>query len=171
MKKKSVNSNTSTTSSKRSKKVGRNLELGLSWRDRPINDAYLDNLAEELEEWVLNSNIDKDKPYSLEAFYHPKRISQKVFGDWRARNKKLDAAAEFAKEVIGRRRFEATFEMTRDRHLFCITQPDYDPSWREKQKNYASDTKAPEPGSTTNAPQIIKLGSPYPNQVTIPEKK
>jgi hypothetical protein len=144
MAKKSKSKQSSIDNEELPNKASRNVALGLSWRDRPINDAYLENMADELEEWALNSDINKDKPYSLEAFYHPKKIDVKTFAEWRARNKRLGEAAEFAKEIIGRRRFEITFEMERDKSLFCITQPDYDPTWREKQRNYTADTKAPD---------------------------
>ena len=163
MKKKTLNKQSSTPSLEQANSVTTlkrlkhtDIDDDFSWRQRPKSDAYIEEKARELEEWVLDEK-DNRHPWSIRNFCREKHIKRRNLATWAECNEVFREAYAFALEVIGTRRYDATFEKQTDRVLFFLNQGRYDDEFDEDFKKYNEIVKVANTNTTiTNADVTVK---------------
>lgn len=96
-------------------------------RQRPVNDAFIDKLAEDLMHWALN---DEDA-LKLTQFYVAKGIWTGDMKRWEARNEKLAKAHQQALIILGNRRETGGLKKKYDAGIVSSTMAHFDPDWKQ----------------------------------------
>src|SRR5271157_223703 len=130
-----------------------------SWLERPVSEEFLEDMARELVNWVLDEKNNL-RPYSLTNFTRPKRLRRSILNEWAAKNETFKKALEFAKEAIGSRCYDLRVEHRFDEKQFLIHQGEYDPDFDAAFKKYNDAVRSDPLKSGSNVPEVIKLGSP-----------
>lgn len=127
-----------------------------SWRERPVSEAYINQLCEELLEWAVT---DK-KALRVSTWIRERKISRQTVKHWRAAFPQFNAAYAEAMEAIGDRREIGAIEKTYDANSVFRSLHQFDSEWHESVNKYHSDLKKEEEASKKQ--DITVIYSPVP---------
>lgn len=154
----------STREQNSKKKTLEDITTFFSWRLKPVPDAFLEHLAEELLYWAINDQ----NALKLSQFFTLKSIDDSDFNKWIKRNENLAKARNRAMRIIGDRRETEALKGNLNAQMVSFTMPRYDPNWklltewRAKLKNQAEQEK--------NEQKIVIIER-YPESDIVPPKK
>lgn len=126
----------STPKEKRTKPVGylaENDDMIYSFRTIPVPDAYIEEVARRLLEWVEQ---DKDAVIFSE-FLQKHKIGWTTWDRWKKRSPKLREANEFALMCIGNRREKNGLTRKFDPGMVQRSMPHYSQDWKILTEWYA----------------------------------
>jgi len=99
-----------------------------SFKMKPITQAFVHRISQELVAWAENDDIGALK---VSSFYLKKGISYETWSQWRKKYKEIDHAHKYSTMVIGNRREEGAIRKKFDAGTVNYTMPMYDPEWKE----------------------------------------
>ena len=136
------NSKTSTT--KECYTIAAPAEMGwFSWREHPVNEAYLRALCEQLLNWA---HTDSDA-FDIDEFFENKRVWDSSVNRWGREHEFVRDAVEQAKRILGTRRHKTAFKRITDGSIMLKTQHMFKKEWHNDVNKYHSDMKKDEEGS------------------------
>ncbi len=130
---------------------------------KPMNEAGINRLAEEVTDWARNDV----EAFKISQFYLHKGISRKVWLQWCDRYPRLQQANESAKELIGNRREIGALKHELNYGPIGFTMPFYDAEWKDETVRRA----ALKEGSSEARSTVVVTMNPIPNSLLVPEKK
>lgn len=98
-----------------------------TWHETPVNDAWKDNLAQELFLWAR----DDEDAYKMSQFYLNKGINNRDFSRWCDTHENLKIAKEAALVLIGNRREIGGLKKRLDTNIVMSSMAKYDTEWKE----------------------------------------
>lgn len=98
-----------------------------TWSDTPVNDAWKDQLAQELYQW----SRDDEDAYKLSQFYLSRGINNRDFTRWCQEHENLKEAREAALALIGNRREIGGLKKKLDTNIVLSSMSRYDLDWKE----------------------------------------
>lgn len=98
-----------------------------SWRMKPVSEAFLDHLAQEL----LNWSIGNDDALKMSQFYTLKGIDKDDMARWCVKNENVNKAFNRAKAVIGDRREIGALKSKYNTAMVQYMMPHYDGDWKD----------------------------------------
>lgn len=130
----------------------------------PIPDHFIDEIREDMKEWS-----DKETSLRFKDFLVERRISSKVFYDWRDRNPELAQEYEFTLAKIASRREIGA--MTGKLHPIATRMmPRYDDEWTENEKKLEEIKKISQ-ANQVNAGGFVVVLPEVPNSPLVPTMK
>jgi hypothetical protein len=139
------------------------LEL-YSWREKPMPIEFIDEFADALVEYYY----EHPEVVTWERFYNDSGVYAEEVDRWADRSPKLQRARELVKSIITDRMETISFAHN-PTAVFLKSAHWFSKRWKEIDQHWAEINK--KDSNATDAPAIIKLGNPYPNQVNIVENK
>lgn len=133
------------------------------WRQRPVSDKYLDDLAIRLRDWALYN----EEAFKLSQFILEEGVWEGNFFKWLERNENLREAHKDALTAIGNRREIGALKKKLDSSLTTLTMPMYDPEWKKFIEWKSSLTQANKEEGGTKIVVIEK----FPESPLVPAKK
>jgi len=96
-----------------------------SFREKPVNDLWLERLASDLVQWSY-----KDDALKFTQFLRERGINSTDFGRWLKRSEILKEAHKFALQNVGDRREIGGLKREFDAGIVKTTMAQYDENWR-----------------------------------------
>lgn len=103
-----------------------------AFKQKPVSDAFLSDLAWDLITWAKDENIR-----DLRKFLVSRNICKQSFYNWCKRFPMLDEAREFAKMCIASNLFDGAVTKKYDASLATKVLPMYDDEWKQLNEWYA----------------------------------
>lgn len=129
-------------------KIVGNLNYGFSWREKPICDAALEKLADDLVKWSK-----KTKAVDIEAFFDERDLNIDSFYPLMQRNKCFKEAYELAMQKLGTKRSEGVAKFKLKESWVRIAQYKYHKSFGEGEARQAELHKK-DTGTTVESAQV-----------------
>jgi hypothetical protein len=98
-----------------------------TFRKIPVNNVHLDELAQELCQWVV---ANKDA-ITMEDFFEYKFMNKDAFKRLKEKNANLQEAYTFALMILGNRRQRGGLKKELDSGMVSYTMPHYDDEWKK----------------------------------------
>lgn len=133
-----------------------------SFRLKPVSDAYIDSVAEELVKWALS---DTDA-LVLQEFYIKKGMNSNDMKRWCGRNENLLHAHKFSLMILGVRREKGGLKKQLDAGMVSYTMAHYCDVWKFLAEWRSKMTK--DEGQTTGKLTIHM--EDFPSSPLVPEK-
>jgi hypothetical protein len=135
----------------------------ISFRQKPINPAFIEKLAAEEVAWALNT----EDAIVFEEFLMLKGIGQSTFYKWLHAHECLANAHNFAMMVIGVRREKGAINRKYDGTIILKSLPIYSESWKKIEEWRSKLTKDENADTGTKIVVIEKIA----NSEQVPERK
>lgn len=133
----------------------------ISFRQKPINPAFIEKLAAEEVAWALNT----EDALVFEEFLMLKGIGQSTFYKWLHAHESLAKAHNFAMMVIGVRREKGAINRKFDANIILKSLPIYSESWRNLEEWRSKLTEK------ANAGNVTVIMEQFPSSDEVKEKK
>lgn len=132
------------------------------WREKPISMASLDQLAQDLKDWV-----DKDESaFKISQFLLKRGIWPNDIPRWRERNENFDSAYTYAMIALGNKREIGALTGKLHPGMVIASMAMYDPEWKANAEWRA---KLTEKNVEGNGAQIVVIEK-FPDSPLVPEK-
>jgi hypothetical protein len=99
-----------------------------SWRQKPVSEAFINNLCEQMIVWI---NTDQEA-LLFEEFLHKKNLLDTTFMDWAKKWPKLEMAHQYVLRAIGIRREKMALRGEINQSLVAFVQPHYSKVWKQQ---------------------------------------
>lgn len=138
----SIQTNKSTKVPIRSSSSINDFEMVFHYREQPVSDTFLENLALRLMDWAVRGK----ESLKLNVFLKENNIDRHSFHTWRKRCQRLDWATKFALNAIGDTREIGALKRKYVEGTVLKSMHQYDEDWKAGEEwraklNQPSDNK------------------------------